>query len=175
MGRKPRWKVDGRLGQRAKPLQHDGGVAPGAIRNAQGTSGRSWIRGRGDAEGSPPTPSVSPGRADFGGINGSSSSCSSDDSRTSSDISNGNDSGDLPALVGRPARSLEVLGELPAMQSGRTRSQSRGLTMSASYADALLAYVMRVVAAKKIMEDKAAEIERAHDLLLEKRLEKKRE
>ena len=31
--------------------------------------------GRGDAEGNPPTPSVYPERADFGGTNGSSSSC----------------------------------------------------------------------------------------------------
>ena len=77
----------------------------------------------GGAEGNPPTPSISPGRDEFGGINGSSSS-SSDNSRTSSVISNGNDSGDLPALVGRPARGLEAFGELHSLQSGRTRSQS---------------------------------------------------
>ena len=53
-------------------------------------------RAGGGAEGKPPTPSVSPGRADFGSINGS----SSDDSRIISDYSNNNDSGDLPALVG---------------------------------------------------------------------------
>ena len=71
-----------------------------------------------------------------------------------------------------PARNLEVFGELPALQSGRTRSQSQGLTMSASYVDALLVYTMRAVEAKKTMEKKAAESERAHDSLLEERLEK---
>ena len=105
----------------------------------------------------------------------SGSSSSSDDNRTSSDSCNNKDSGDLPALVGRPARDLEVFGELPALPSGRTRSQSRGLTMSPSYADALLAYAMRAVEAKKTMKEKAAEIERAHDSLLEERLEKERE
>ena len=123
----------------------------------------------------PPTPSVSPGRTDLGGINGSSSSSSSDGSRTSSDSSNSNDSGDLPTLVGRPARDLEVFGELPALQSGRTKSQSRGLTMSTSYADALLAYTMRTVEAKGAVEEEAVEIEQARDSLLEERLEKERE
>ena len=74
------------------------------------------------AEGDPSTPSVSSGRVNFGGINGSSSSSSSDDSRTSSDSSNTNDSGDLHALVEKPARDLEVFSKLPALQSGRTRS-----------------------------------------------------
>ena len=150
-------------------------MAPDAARNALSVSGRIWSRGRGGAEGNPPTPSVSPGRADFGGINGSGSSCSSDDSRNSSDSSNSNDSGDLPALVERPARDMEVFGELSALQSERTRSKSRGLTMSASFADALLAFAMRAVEAKKTMEEKTAEIERAHDSLLEERLEKERE
>ena len=71
---------------------------------------------RGDAEGNPPTPSVSPGRVNFGGINGSSSS-SRDDSCTSSDTSNSNDSGDLSAVVGRSSRDLKVFGELQALQS----------------------------------------------------------
>ena len=128
------------------------------------------------AEGNPPTPLVSPGRADFGGINiSSNSSSSSDNSRTNSYSSNINDSGDLPALVWRPARDLEVFGELPALHSGRTRSQSRGLTMSASCADALLAYAMRTSETKRTVEEEAAEIERAHDSLLEERLEKERE
>ena len=118
----------------------------------------------------------------FGGINSSiSNSSSSDDSRTRSDGSNSNDSGDLPALVGRPARDLEVFCELSALQSGRTRSQSPGLTMSASCADALPAYAMRTVEAKRTMEAKraveweAAEIEQAHDSLPGERLEKERE
>ena len=46
--------------------------------------------------------------------------------------------------------------------------------MSASYADALLAYAMRTVEAKNTTE-KAAKIERAYDSLLKERLEKKRE
>ena len=74
--------------------------------------------------------------------------------------------------MGRPARDLQVFGELPALQSGRSRSQSQGLTMSASCADALLAYAMRTVKAKRTVEKEAAEIERAHGSLLEERLEK---
>ena len=142
-------------------------MAPGATRNARGARSSTWSRGRGGAEGNSPTPSVYPGRADSGGINGSSSSCRSDDSRTSSDNCNSNDSGDLPALVGRPARNLEIFGELPALQSGGRRSQSRGLTMGASFADALLAYAMRAM--------EATEIERDHKSLLEEHLEKERE
>ena len=169
---KSRRRENVKLGQRVQHRQHDGGVAPGAIRNARGGSGRTWSRGYGGAEVIPPTPSVSPGRDDFGGINGSSSSCSSDDSRTSS---NSNDSGDFPGLVERSARDLEVFGEPPVLQSGCTRSQWRRLTMSASYADALLAYAMRAVEAKKVIKEQAAEIERARDSLLEERLEKERE
>ena len=85
------------------------------------------------------------------------------------------DNGDLPAVVGRPARELEVFGELPALQSGRTRSQSRGLTMSASYTDTLMAYAIRTVEAKRTVEEEATKIERAHDPRLEERLEKERE
>ena len=91
------------------------------------------------------------------------------------DSSNNKDNGDLPALGGRPARDLEVFGEPPALQSGRARSQSRGLTTSASYADTLLAYAMRTVEAKWTVEEEATGIERAHDSLLEERLEKERE
>ena len=74
--------------------------------------------------------------------------------------------------MGSPARDLEVSGELPALQSGRTRSQSRRLTMSGSYADVLLAYAIRAMEAKKTMKEKAAKIERAHDSLLGEHLEK---
>ena len=77
-----------------------------ATRNARGASGRTWSRSRGGgAEGSPPTLSVSSGRANFGGINGSSSR-SSDDSRTRSDSSNSNNSRDLPAPVSSQPRDL---------------------------------------------------------------------
>ena len=140
-----------------------------------GASGKICSRGHGGAEGNPPTPSPPPGRADFGGINGNSSSYSSEDSRTSSDSSSGNDGGDFPALARRPARDLEAFGELPALQSGHTRSQSRGLAMGASCADDLLAYAMRAMEAEKPTEEKAAEVERAHDSLLEEQLEKERE
>ena len=139
-----------------------------------GASGKICSRGHGGAEGNPPTPSPPPGRADFGGINGN-SSYSSEDSRTSSDSSSGNDDGDFPALARRPARDLEAFGELPALQSGHTRSQSRGLAMGASCADDLLAYAMRAMEAEKPTEEKDAEVERAHDSLLEEQLEKERE
>ena len=131
-----------------------------------GASGKICSRGHGGAEGNPPTPSVPPGRADFGGINGN---------RTSSDSSSGNDGGDFPALARRPARDLEAFGELPALQSGHTRSQSRGLAMGASCADDLSAYAMRAMEAEKPTEEKAAEVERAHNSLLEEQLEKERE
>ena len=107
--------------------------------------------------------SVAPGKADFGGIN------------VGSNSSNSNDSEDLPVLVGRPARDLEVSGALPALQSERTRSKWRDLIMSTSCADTLLAYAIRTVETKRTMEEEAAEIEQAHDSLLEERLEKGRE
>ena len=47
--------------------------------------------------------------------------------------------------------------------------------MSASYADALLAYAIKTVEAKRTVEDEAADIERAHDSLLKERLEEERE
>ena len=140
-----------------------------------GASGKICSRGHGGAEGNPPTPSPPPGRADFGGINGNSSSYSSEDSRTSSDSSSGNDDGDFPALARRPARDLEAFGELPVLQGGHTRSQSRGLAMGASCADDLLAYAMRAMEAEKPTEEKTAKVERAHDSLLEEQLEKERE
>ena len=120
-----------------------------------GASGKICSRGHGGAEGNPPTPSPPPGRADFGGINGNSSSYSNEDSRTSSDSSSGNDDGDFPALARRLARDLEAFGELPALQSGHTRSQSRGLAMGASCADDLLAYAMRAMEAEKPTEERS--------------------
>ena len=47
--------------------------------------------------------------------------------------------------------------------------------MGASCADDLSAYAMRTMEAEKLMEEKAAEVERAHDSLLEEQLEKARE
>ena len=47
--------------------------------------------------------------------------------------------------------------------------------MNTSYVDALLAYATRAVEAKKTIEEKAVKIKRAHDSLLEERVEKERE
>ena len=47
--------------------------------------------------------------------------------------------------------------------------------MSASCADALLAYTIRTVETKRTVEEEGAEIKRAPDSLLEERLEKERE
>ena len=146
---------------------------PPATREAPAVEPGAGVKG--GAEGNPPTSSFSLGRANFGGINGSSSSSSSDDSRANSDSSNSTDSGYVPALVGRSAPDLEVFVDLPALQSGRTRFQSRGLAMSASCVDLLLAYAMWIVEDKKAVEEEAAETERADDSLQVERLEKKRE
>ena len=59
-------------------------------------------------------------------------------------------------------------GNIPALQDGRMRSQSRQYQMSADTADALPAHAQRTV-----KEDAA--IERVHDLLLEGRLEEEHE
>ena len=136
-----------------------------------GASGKICSRGHGGAEGNPPTPSVPPGRADFGGINGnsgsrvSSSSSSSRDSssRTSSNTSTSR--GDVPTLAGREAYRQKWDGKIPALQGGRTRSQSKKHQMDADTADALLTHAWRTE------EDETA-TERVHDLLLEEWLEK---
>ena len=146
---------------------------PPATRVATATE--PGVEAREGAEGKPPTLSVSPGTIGFGVINGSSSSSNSDHSRTSSNSSSINDSGDLPALVERPAWDLEVSSELPTLYRGRTRSPSRGLTMNASCVDALVTYVMRTVEAKGTMEEEIEETERVDDSLLEEHLEKDRE
>ena len=88
-------------------------VPPATLKTPAAEHGAGAGGGEG---GNPPTPSVSLGRVNFRGINGS-SSYSSDDSCTSSDTSHSNDSGDLSAVVGRSSRGLEVLGELHALQS----------------------------------------------------------
>ena len=84
-----------------------------ATREAPATEPGAGGRGRRGAEGNPPTPLVDPGRVDFGGIDGSNGSSSSDDSRTSSNSSNSNDRGNLPTLVGGPARDLEIFRRDP--------------------------------------------------------------
>ena len=74
----------------------------------------------------------------------------------------------MPALTGIQARRLQYLGKPPELQSGRTRSQSRGWTSSESRTDALLAYGRTEV-------KEAEEEERVHNLLLQEHLEEKRE
>ena len=73
-------------------------LVPLATREAPATE--PGAKAREGAEGNPPTPSISPGRVDFGGVNGSSSS-SSDDSRISSYSSKSNDSGGVVQRSGR--------------------------------------------------------------------------
>ena len=131
-----------------------------------GASGKICSRGHGGAEGNPPTPSVPPGRADFGGINGNSGSrvsSSSSSSRTSSNTSTSR--GDVPTLAGREAYRQKWDGKIPALQGGRTRSQSKKHQMDADTADALLTHAWRT-------EEEETATERVHDLLLEEWLEK---
>ena len=152
----------------------------------------------GVAEGNPPAPSAPSRRNETGSVNGSSNSSSSSDSSNSKDdstsrrgsdsstshtsngssashTSNGSSStsgsvssGDIPALTGTEARRLQHLGDLPELQSRRTRSQPRGWTLSECCTHALLAY-----ARTKVKE--AEETELVHDLLLEECLEEERE
>ena len=154
---------------------------PSASPGRVGASGRIRSRGSGGAEGDTPTPSVPPGRADFGGINGnsgsrvssssSSSSCSSSrtsssrdsSSRTSSNTSTSR--GDVPTLAGREAYRQKWDGKIPALQGGRTRSQSKKHQMDADTADALLTHAWRT-------EEEETATERVHDLLLEEWFEK---
>ena len=150
----------------------------------------------GVAEGDSPASSVSSGRADNGSSstdssncssssscssscssssNGSNSSSSGSSSSSSSNNGNGDDrsgssssSGDVPALTGLEAHRQRWEGKIPALQGGRTRSQSRQYQMSADTADALLARAQRTV-------EQDTAIERVHDVLLEGRLEEEHE
>ena len=136
----------------------------------------------GVAEGDYPASSVSSGKADNGSSssndntssssssNGSNSS-SSGSTSTSSNTSNGDDrsgsstsSGGVPALAGGEAQRQRWDSKIPALQRGRTRSQSRQYQMSAGTADVLLAHAQRIV-------EEGTAIERVHDLLLEGHLE----
>ena len=151
-----------------------GHVLP-AIQKTQTVGARA--KAGGVAEGAYPASSVSSKRADNGitsssnsnGRNSSNSNSSS--SSSSSNTDNGEDksgsstsSGDVPALTRREAHRQRWNGKIPALQGGRTRSQSRQYQMSMDTADALVAHVQRTVE-----EDTA--IERVHSLLLEERLE----
>ena len=138
----------------------------------------------GVAGGNPPAPSTPSRRAEIGSVNDSSSdSSNSKDDSTSRRGSNSNashnsngssstsrsvSSGDIPALTGTEVRRLQHFGKPPELQSGRARSRSRGWTLSESRTNAMLAY-----ASTKAKE--AEETERVHDLLLEERLEERRE
>ena len=80
---------------------------------------------RGGAEGNPPTSSVFLGRANFGGINGSSSSSNSDDSRTCSDSSNSTTAGTFPRLWGDLRGTWRFLASSPHCKAD-ARGPSRG-------------------------------------------------
>ena len=121
-------------------------------------------------------------------VNDSNSSSSSDSSNSKNDstsrrgsdsnarhTSNGSNStigsvsnGDMSVLTGAEARRLQHFGKPLELQSGRTRSQSRGWTLHESCTDALLAYA-------RTEAKQAEETERVHDLLLEEHLEMERE
>ena len=163
--------ASGRIRSRGSGGAEDDTPTPSASPRRGGASGKICSRGHGGAEGNPPTPSVPPGRADFGAINGnsgsrvSSSSSSSRDSssRTSSNTSTSR--GDVPTLAGREAYRQKWDGKIPALQGGRTRSQSKKHQMDADTADALLTHAWRT-------EEEETTTERVHDLLLEEWLEK---
>ena len=129
-----------------------GHVLP-AIRKTQTAGARAGAGGV--AEGASPASSVSSRRADNGisSITDSNSSSSSNSngcnssSSSSSNTDNGDDksgsspsSGDVPALTRGEAYRQRLNGKIPALQGGRTRSQSRQYQMSTDTADALLAH-----------------------------------
>ena len=110
----------------------------------------------GVAEGDPAASSDSPGsnstssRISGSGSNSTSSRISSTSSnstcsRISSSGTNSTNTsrGDVPTLAGREAHRRRWDGEIPALQGGRTRSQSRQHQMSADTADALLTHARR--------------------------------
>ena len=115
--------------------------------------------------------------AEAGGVAEGDSAASSDShgsssssSRISSSSSNNTSTsrGDIPTLAGREAHRQRWDGKIPALQGGRTRSQSRQPQMSADTADVLLTHDRRT-------EEENTATERVHDLLLEGRLEEEHE
>ena len=168
----------GRIRSRGSGGAEGNPPTPSASPGRGGASGKTCSRGHGGADGNPSTPSVPPGRADFGGINGnsgsrvssssSSSSSRSSSSRDSSSRTSSNTStsrGDVPTLAGREAYRQKWDGKIPALQGGRTQSQSKKHQMDADTADALLTHAWRT-------EEEETATERVHDLLLEEWLEK---
>ena len=128
-----------------------GHVLP-AIRRTQTAGARAGAGGV--AEGASSASSVSSRRADSGissiTDSNSSSSSNSNGRSSSSNTANGDDksgssisSGDLPAFTGGEAHRQRWNGKIPALQGGRTRSQSRQYQMSMDTADALLAHAER--------------------------------
>ena len=95
-------------------------------------------------------------------------SSNSTSSRISSSSSNSNSRGDVPTLAGREAHRQKWDGKIPALQGGRTRSQSRQHQMNVDTADALLTHDRRT-------EEEDTATERVHDLLLEERLQEEHE
>ena len=121
----------------------------------------------GVAKGDPAASSDSPGSNSTNSrITGSNSTSSRISSSTSNSTSTNR--GDVPTLAGREAHRQRWDGKMPALQGGRTRSQSRQHQMSADTADALLTHARR-------MEEEDTATERVHDLLLEGRLEEEHE
>ena len=167
----------GEGGPRVEP-RHEGGVAPCATRNTRGSSGRIWSRGRGGAASprhhrSPPGVTILVASTAAVAAPAVAAAPAATLAAPAATAAIATTAGTFLRLWGDP-RDLKICGELPTLQSGRTRSQSRGLTMSASCADAMLAYALRTVEAKRTEEEEATEIERAHGSLLEERLEKER-
>ena len=128
-----------------------GHVLP-AIRKTQTAGARAGAGGV--AEGVSPASSVSSRRADNGistiTDSHSSSSSNSNGRHSSSNTDNGDDKsgsstsrGDVPTLTGREAHRQRWVGKIPALQGGRTRSQSRQHQMSADTTDALLTHARR--------------------------------
>ena len=137
------------------------GVGPVLPATRKAPAAEAGAETGGVAAGSPPAPSAPSRRAEIGGVNDSSNSSSSSNSSNSKDdrtSRRGNDSnashtsncsgstsgsvssGDISALTGTEARRLQYFGKPPELQSGRTRSQSRGWTLSESCTDNLQAY-----------------------------------
>ena len=130
----------------------------------------------GVAEGDPAASSDSHGsNSSNSRISSSNSTSSRISSSTSSRISSSSNNntctsrGDVPTLAGREAhRQKRWDGKIPALQGGRTRSQSRQHQMSADTADALLTHARRT-------EEEDTATERVHDLLLEGHLKEEHE
>ena len=122
----------------------------------------------GVAEGDPAASSGPHGSSSTSSRISSSSNSTSRRIFSSSSNSTSTSRGDVPTLTGREAHRQRWDGKMPALQGGRTRSQSRQHQMSADTADALLTHAQRT-------EEEDTATEQVHDLLLEGRLEEEHE